>query len=393
VILPAPAARRGRVSAPLAARDPLRLTIEVLVFGVVPALLLVVFTVMVPRGLYAWDFHSFWHGAGAVAHGRDPYSSPGPSPLGKPYDLYMYPPLLADLLVPLGVLPFMTAAVVFVVASVLAIPLALRLLGVRDWRCYGVAFLWFPVLHGLRLGALTPFLVLVVAASWRLRDRLLQPGGLALATVFKLFLWPLLAWEAGRAGVRSALRAVTVGLFFVGLSWATVGFTGLGSYPRLLRSAENHWEKDGYGLGAVVRHIGLSASATGALLLVGALAASAVLLAAMRRGRLDDRAGLALFVGVACAFSPVAWAHYFALLLVPVALFAPRLGPQWFLPLALWASPFEESQGTPWRVALGLLVMVGTIAACLWGGRRERETAAVSSRFAARSPAPAASSG
>jgi Glycosyltransferase family 87 len=371
------------------ARDPLRVTVEALLFVAVPLLLLAVFTAAVSRDAYAWDFHAFWHGAGAVAHGRDPYSSPGTSPSGKPYDLYMYPPLLAELLVPLGLLPYLAAAVIFVVASALAIPLALRLLGVRDWRCYGAAFLWFPVLHGLRLGALTPFLVLAVAACWRLRNPVQRAGALAVATVFKLFLWPLLVWEAGRAGVRSAVRAAAAAVLLAAVSWATVGFTGLGSYPSLLRSAESHWEEDGYGFGAVARHAGLSASATGLLLLACGVAGSALVLAAMRRGRVDDRGGLALLVGVACAFSPAAWPHYWALLLVPVALYAPRLGPAWFLPLALWASPYEESNGTLWRVGLGLLVLWATIGACLWSGRRER-SGATSPRRHAASPLAAA---
>jgi Glycosyltransferase family 87 len=308
-------------------RDPLRITAEVLLFAVLPVVLLVVFTAAVSRDAYAWDFHAFWYGAGAVAHGRDPYSSPGMSPLGRPYDLYMYPPLLADLLVPLGLLPFIVAAVVFVAASTLAILLALWLLGVRDWRCYGTAFLWFPVLHGLSLGALTPVLVLGVTAFWRLRGSVLHGCSLALAAVLKLFLWPLFAWEAGRVGLRSAVRAAVLGVLLAGACWATVGFAGLGSYPSLLRSAESNWEASGYGFGALVRHAGLSASATGLLLFGGALSASALVLAAARRRLIDDRESIALFVGIACAFSPVSWSHYWALLLVPVALFAPRLGP------------------------------------------------------------------
>jgi Glycosyltransferase family 87 len=352
-------------------RDPLRVMGEVLLFGALPLLLLVYFTTAVSRDAYAWDFHAFWYGADAVVHGRDPYSSPGMSPIGKPYDLYMYPPLLADLLAPLGLLPFMVAAVIFVAASALAILVALWLLGVRDWRCCGAAFLWFPVLHGLRLGALTPFLVLIVAVCWRLRDRLSAAGALALAVVFKLFLWPLLAWEAGRAGVRPALRAAAVTVLLAAVSWATVGFTGLTGYPSLLRSAESHWETDGYGFGALARDCGLSASTTGLLLLTGALAASAAVVVALRRGRIDAAGSLAVLLGIACTFSPAAWPHYWALLLVPVALFSPRFGPAWLLPLAFWASPFEESNGTLWRVGLGLLVMWGTIAVCLWSGRRD----------------------
>jgi Glycosyltransferase family 87 len=363
----------------VAERDPLRVTWAVLLFAVAPLAILLVLQADVFGVQYAWDFHAFWHGAREVVHGRSPYRSFGMSPVvGRPWDLYMYPPLLAELIAPLGLLPFTVAAVAFVAASALAVLLALWLLGVRDWRCYGLAFLWFPVLHGLGLGALTPFLLLGVAACWRFRRAALRSVPLAITVVFKLFLWPLLVWEAGRAGIRSGARAVAVGLLLAGASWASIGFAGLGGYPSLLRSAESHWETDGYGLGAVARHAGLSASATGTLLLAGGLVASAVVFLALRRGWVDERGGLALVIGIACAFSPVSWLHYSTLLLVPVALASPRLGPAWFLPLAYWATPFEETHGTPWRVAVGLAVVWGTVALCLSDRGRAGATSASS---------------
>ena len=42
---------------------------------------------------------------------------------------------------------------------------------------------------------------------------------------------------------------------------------------------------------------------------------------------------------------------------------SPRLSPLWLAPLALWATPFPESDGRPWRIALALAVCGATLAA------------------------------
>ena len=65
----------------------------------------------------------------------------------------------------------MDLAVLFVTASVVAIAAALLLFGVRDWRCYGAAFLSPAVLTGVTYGTVTPLLLLGVSALWRWRDR------------------------------------------------------------------------------------------------------------------------------------------------------------------------------------------------------------------------------
>jgi hypothetical protein len=45
-----------------------------------------------------------------------------------------------------------------------------------------------------------------------------RSGALGVAMVLKFFLWPLLAWETGRAGVRAALRVSAAGLLLAGAS-------------------------------------------------------------------------------------------------------------------------------------------------------------------------------
>jgi hypothetical protein len=159
-------------------------------------------------------------------------------------------------------------------------------------------------LHGLRLGTLTPLLVLLVALGWR---------GRTIATTLKLFLWPLLALDAVRRPVRVLGAALLVTL----ASWAAVGFAGLAAYPSLLRQTQAEWERDGYGLPALALHAGLPPLAATAGLLVAGCAGLGFLV------RLDERAALAGAVVLACLVSPVSWLHYAALLLVPARSTSP----------------------------------------------------------------------
>ena len=59
----------------------------------------------------------------------------------------------------------MTVVLIAAVAATLAV------LGVRDWRCYGAAYLSIAVLHDIRLGALTPLLALGARARLALARR------------------------------------------------------------------------------------------------------------------------------------------------------------------------------------------------------------------------------
>jgi Glycosyltransferase family 87 len=66
---------------------------------------------------------------------------------------------------PLSALPERHAVTLYMPLSIAAILLAIRLLGVRDWRCY-VLVLFFPfVYESLRHGALGSLLLLLLALS------------------------------------------------------------------------------------------------------------------------------------------------------------------------------------------------------------------------------------
>ena len=161
---------------------------EIGLLGVVPALLALTIIGGAIGHRYAFDFHgALWQAARDVLDGRNPY--PPPTAAGvAPGDRFVYPPPVALLLLPFGLLPFGVAAALVTVVLLAAMAATLAVLGVRDWRCYGAAYLSIPVLHDVRLGALTPLLALGLALVWRWRNQARASVPLALIAVAKLFL-------------------------------------------------------------------------------------------------------------------------------------------------------------------------------------------------------------
>jgi hypothetical protein len=90
--------------------------------------------------------------------------------------------------------------------------------------------------------------------------------------------------------------------------------------------------------------------------------------------------------------TPIIWLHYFALLLVPLALVRPRLAPIWFAPLLLLAFPASEPR--PWQI-VATLVLGGVLTAVAMKqappGRRRMTAAGPLSSGKPRAAAPATS--
>jgi hypothetical protein len=229
----------------------------------------------------------------------------------------------------------------------------LRVLGVRDWRCYGAAYLSIPVLHDLRLGAISLVLALAVALTWRWRDRARAALPLAFAIVAKVFLWPLLVWLLATRRLRLARRTIALGLGATLLAWAAIRFAGLAEYPHLLDVLSSIEQGAGYSPASALLALGLGATAARVLAIafgLGLLGACAVL---GRRG--DDRRSLTLALAASLALSPIVWLHYFVLLLVPISLARRSLALVWVVPLLFWLTPYED-QAEPWRVVAGLAI-------------------------------------
>jgi alpha-1,2-mannosyltransferase len=310
---------------------------------------------------YAFDFHGGpWSAAHDVLHGIDPYPKATVAGL-EPGNRFVYPPVIAVVFLPLGALPFPVAAALLTCILAVAMVATLWVLDVRDWRCYGAAFLSIALLHDLRLGALTPLLALGLALGWRWRDRARSAIPLALVIVAKLFLWPMLVWLLATGRIRVACRTVVYAVASCILAWAAIGFAGLAGYPHLLRVVSSVYEGQGYSLVSAGLALGLSTEAAR----VSAIAAGLVVLALCayvgRRG--DDMRSLILAVAATLALSPIVWLHYFVLLFVPIALARRTFGPIWLIPVLYWITPYEEHFGEHWRIAVGIAVAVLALVA------------------------------
>jgi len=303
---------------------------------------------------YAFDFHgALWQAARDVLDGRNPY--PPATPAGvAPGDRFVYPPPVAILLLPLGALPFPLAAGIITVVLIAAIAATLWVLEVRDWRCYGAAYLSIAVLHDIRLGALTPLLALGLALTWRWRDQARAAVPLALIAVAKLFLWPLAIWLVATGRFRVAWRGAALAVGASALGWAVIGFAGLAEYPQLLRVLADGEQGRGYSLVSAGLALGLGPG----LARAAAIAVGAGLIAlCWREGRRGfDERSLALALAAALALSPIVWLHYFVLLLVPIALARRTFAPIWLIPALFWITPFEENFGADWRIAAGIAI-------------------------------------
>jgi hypothetical protein len=303
------------------------------------------------------DWEIFRTAARSTLHGHSPYAAATSAAFAH-NDRFVYPPITALLVAPLAVLPDMAGRALVLLLTLACVALAVRLLGVRDWRCYGLAFLTAPVLNTVTLGALSSVLLLGVAAAWRYRDRRYVAAVItAVTAVAKLFAWPLVLWLVATRRLRTAAVTVALVVVLVVGGWAAIGFAELTGYPHLLRVLSRVEAVQSYSLVGLLRLHGGPATAVtvalGVAVLVGVFVAA--------RGPQGDRRSLSVAVAGALLATPVLWLHYLVLLYVPIALARPRLSALWFAPLAFWLTPLAHSEGSVWRTCFVLAVTAAIV--------------------------------
>lgn len=301
---------------------------------VAPAVITVVLGYALVGHGFAFDFNNqYWVAGRRVLDGLSPYDLGWQdinNHIGFPYGA-----VAALLFVPFGLLPQGLADAVFTGLLLAAIPATLRLLGVRDWRVYGIAFLWMPVIEAWGYANVSLLLLLGVALMWRYRDRPVVAGLLlALLVSIKLFVWPLGLWLLGTRRYAALAYATACGLALNLAAWAVIGFDQLGPYVKVLglitARTDTHNKTT---LRWVLVHFGAVRPVAYALMLAlaGALAVGCFVLA--RRGR--EKPALMLCIALAFVATPVTWPHYWVLLIAPLALLRPKLGPVWAIPVAM----------------------------------------------------------
>jgi Glycosyltransferase family 87 len=290
------------------------------------------------EGLLAWDVRfAYLPAAEAVLDGASPYPALD-DPILEDQKGYVYPPQLALALIPLTPLPLDLMALAVTAAMVAMLWLTLRLLEIRDVRCYAAALLWMPVASGVLLANVSIPLALALAVTWRYREQVRWPAvALGLAVSAKFLLWPMLVWTVATRRLRTTAVAVAVGVSVTFVAWAAIGFAGLGGYLDLLRRLSEIQSENSYSIVGMASTLGLSAGVGQAATVVvgGSLLVACVVFA--RRG--DEFRSFTSAAAAALALSPIVWLHYLVLLLVPLAIARPRFSIVWLLPILLWTSP------------------------------------------------------
>lgn len=331
--------------------------------GALPAVALIVFyESMTADGTLAFDFRPFYRAAGAILEGETPYPA-ADDPLTASTGAYVYPPLGALVSIPFRAAPFDVSGVVVMVlltAAAAAIP---YVLGVRDWRCFGVVFLWPPVWSATQTGNMTLLLGLAAAVGWRYRHlRVASSAAVGVTLAAKFFLWPLVVWFAATRRAWEAVAATVVGALVLVMSWAVIGFAGLADYPDLMRRLQDSVGEQSFTLYIVGLDLGLPSPVARGIWLAFGLGLLAAVVVVGRRG--DERSAFILALAAALALTPIVWLHYFALLLLVVALAQPTLGVVWFVPLAMVVTP-GSGHPTPFETASTLVIATLTIVLAL----------------------------
>jgi len=314
-----------------------------------------------PDGGFLFDLHVLWKAGHNIATGHAPYP-------------FVYPAPAAIFMVPFGALPWKVAVVAFALVLIGAAILTLRILGVRDWRCYAVALGALPGTSAVTLGAFSWLLALCAAAAWRYRDRRIVVAlAIASAVVSKLFLWPLVIWLVATRRFRTATTTVVLGIVLVFGCWAMIGFDGMLDYPHHLGNVAGLEQARSYSPLALMRSVGMSsATARAALFLLTVVAIAAIIVVARRPD--GDRRAFVWSVGAALLLSPIVWVHYLVLLYVVIALYRPRLSIAWMIPLLYWFLPGQDSHRSTAAI-LSAYAITALAFGATWYRRRGPATA------------------
>lgn len=268
------------------------------------------------------DFRlNIWEPGRDVLEGENPFRN-------ESSEGAVYPPAAFVATLPLSLLPYELAAPIWFAGIAGAFVIALWLCGVRDWRCVAVALLSPAAVFGFVYGNTSMLFVLGVVGLWLLRQRALGGVVLGLMIASKLFLFPLLAWLLFTRRYRQLIAAVGSCALFSLVGWLVVGFDTADDLISATRENVDRYIQDGSAIAALAAQAGLSAQ----LASLVAMFVGLCVLAFAWRSRTDDRYSFTLALVASICVSPLVWPHYYAIVLVPLALAYPVLSVAWFAP-------------------------------------------------------------
>ncbi len=335
---------------------------------------------------WAFDLHVFYRAARAIAHGHAIYDPAGiahsyavaSQDLSVPAQVTswaVYPPGLYELLVPFAALPWVIAAVVGMVVLAVTPFFALRVMGVRDWRCYAVAYASVPVCTSVLDGAISGALMLATASMWRGRHVVLV-GGAAIAA--KLLLWPLLLVELVNDRRRGALLLAFTGALVV-VPWALIGFDDISRYPEMLSDLAGAEGHDSFSMTGLAYALGVSPTVGTDVGIALGLAATLCAVRAARRG--DRSNAYTLAIVAALLATPIVWMHYLVLLFLPIAARYPTFNALWLVTLVPWIGPHWAANGQVWAFVATWPFYAVIVCTALWPALATRALLACRARL------------
>jgi hypothetical protein len=342
--------------------------------GLGPLLLgVVLISQMYEQDLVAFDVHqSIRPAAELLVEGHSPYRAD--DAVIAAGSAHPYPPFVTFTYTPLTLVSVDVGDAVLTALLILLVPATLLLLGVRDWRCYGAALLWAPVVQAVQTANLSIPLAFLTALTWRYRDSRWTVLPSAVAIGAKTFLWPLVVWLVASGRVRRAVWTVVVLAALLLGSFALIGIGSVSDYLRVVRLVGEREAPEALTLYAVGLALGLPAALAKAVWAAIGLAVLGACVLYGRRG--DDAASLTMAIGAGLLLAPTLSLHYLALLLVPLAITRPRFAGAWLLPLLLWAVAGDRADRAEWQAGLTVVVTIAVLVACVWQPRKLRREAA-----------------
>jgi hypothetical protein len=260
-----------------------------------------------------------------------------------PFDQYVYPPPVILLFVPLAVIPFDAARVIwFAILCGVAIALLVRLVRPLPpsarWWAAAAYVLFFPLLWDIQLGNVTLVTLYLCVLAWDQRERWPLSGALAAAGIgVKLLPASLLLFFVSAARWRILAALGAVGLAIVVATWPLVGHEWptylLIFQKRLAGAAAGEWNIIPSRFATGIPRLGLLA--------IPVLAAVFGGLCARRRRAADI--GFRLAIAAAPLSSTTAWYPY-TLLSLPLLLAVPPPGG--------WRGPSLLFRGKTWLMLI-----------------------------------------
>jgi hypothetical protein len=339
--------------------------LEILVFVGLPLLTAGLFGRWVFRAGGLFDFKTFWLAGHEVMHGHSPYTVLPAVADPRTFRPFVYPAPAAFFMAPFSMVPKVAAEALWTVIGIGAVFATLRLLNVRDWRCYGVVFMWPAVWSAVSNGSISTVLLCACAALWRYRSRPFVAGCLlSVLVVFKLYLWPLAVWLLATRRIRATAVSVAMTAVSALGGWALIGFAGLREYPHVLGRLTALVADESYSPYALARALGAGPQAARLLVIA---AGGALLGAVVAYARRSDETAFVLAIAATFVLSPIIWPHYFVLLCVALAIASPEFDVGWLLPIGAWVATTAWSSRSPAMIGVALAVYGAT---AVWSIRR-----------------------